>query len=408
MGFGVSSLLGFLWIWLSLPLAIYTVVETAAAILLTGWMLYKNRISLRLQKSTDRSDFIWGLLLAVSVIAFALNLVLYSRQYPHGRPDAWINWNVAARFIYLGGADWQGTFLRQFDHPDYPLFVAVTNAITWFFIGNTSTWGPIALHFAISIFTAGLLWALLYSLSDFKQATLATVVFISLPIVVDQGMRQYADLLLAYLILTAGGLTLLYFQTKESSLVTLVGLLTGLAGWAKNEGIPAIIGFSLVWLIIARMSDGGAFKRYIFGLSFPLLVIVLFKFFLAPSNDLLSAQGSSFDNLLDAERYIIILQMSGRMLWNLAGTPFPLIGLIILMVLVMGRSAARIAGTWTLGIVIAFQIAVYFSIFLLTPNDLTWHLNTSLDRLFLHVLPLAFLWLFVWLKSPQELSVKES
>ena len=404
IGFGISSLFGFLWIWLGLPLTVYVILESAVAVALTGWIFYKNRTEFHIPKMTDKTNFIWGLILAVSVLLFAINLALYSLQFPHGRPDAWINWNVAARFIYLGGADWQATFLRQWDHPDYPLFMALTNAITWVFTGNTSTWGPIAFHFIISLFTAGSLFALVNYFRDFKQASVATVLFVSLPFIVDQSMRQYADLLLAYLILAAGGLTLLYVQTKESRLAILAGVLIGLGGWAKNEGLAAIAGFTFVWILITLRTERSAFKRYMFGLAFPLLVTVLFKLFLAPSNDLLSVQGNPFDKLLDIQRYAVILREAGIMLWRLGGTPIPLIGFIILTALLVGRSVNRIPGAWTFGVLIVFQLAAYFGIFLLTPNDLTWHLNTSLDRLYLHVFPLALLWLFLWLRSPQEFS----
>lgn len=408
VGFGVSSLFGFLFIWLGLPLSVYVILESLLAAILTGWVIFKDRHAFRFLLLTDRSNLLWGILLTLGVFLFALNLALYSREFPHGRPDAWINWNVAARFIYLGGTDWQATFLRQFDHPDYPLFMAVTNAITWVFTGNTSTWGPIAFHFTISLFTAGLLFALVNFVRDFKQATLAAVAFISLPFIVDQGMRQYADLLLAYLLLAAGGLTVLYIQTKEAGLAALAGLLIGVAGWTKNEGLSAILGVTLIWLLLTFRNERSTFKNFILGLAFPLLVIALFKLFLAPSNDLISVQSSPFDKIFDLSRYTLIFKKAGIMLWEFGGMPIPLIGLIILAAVIVGRSANRTAGMWTLGALIVFQLAVYVGIFLLTPNDLTWHLNTSLDRLYLHVLPLAFLWFFIWLRSPQEFSSKES
>lgn len=406
VGFGISSLLGFLWIWAGLPLAAYVVLESLMILALAGWMFTMHRPRL---ESTDRPDPAWTLLLAAGFFLFALNLALYALQYPHGRPDAWINWNVAARFIYLGGADWRVNFLRQFDHPDYPLFMAVTNAVTWVFLQKTSTWGPIAFHFVLSICTAGLLFSLINFFRDFKQAVLGVTLFISLPFVVDQGMRQYADLLLAYLILAAGGLTLLYIRTKETSLPILTGLLIGLGGWAKNEGLPAILGVSLVWGLLAWQREARpAFRNYLFGLALPLLVIILFKLFLAPSNDLMSVGGSSLPKLLEADRYATILQTGGAMLWNLGGTPVPWIGLIILLAVFIGRSTNRTPGLWLVGIVIGFQMAVYFGIYLLTPLELVYHLNTSLDRLYMHILPLAFLWLFFWLKSPQELTSEKS
>ncbi|MFM8874757.1 MAG: hypothetical protein ACKOGC_01700 [Anaerolineae bacterium] len=409
VGFGVSALLGFLWIWAGLSLSVYAWLESIVAVILMVWLLIQNRELIRMPQIGVKQEFLWFSILALGVLFFAVNLLLYGLQYPHGRPDAWINWNVVARFIYLGGSDWQATFLRQWDHPDYPLFVPMTNAVTWVFLGNASTWGPIAFHFILSLFAIGLLFSLVNVFRDFKQSTIAVVLFASLPFIVNQGMRQYSDFLLAYLILGAGGLTLLYLHTKEQRVAVLAGLVIGLAGWAKNEGLMAIVGVSFVWaLLILKKEERPALLNYVLGLLFPMLVIALFKLFLAPSNDLMSAQGGLADKIFDIERYKIIFGDAIPMLWNLGNTPISMIGLIILTMLIVGKSKNRITGLWALAVIVLLQLAAYFGIFLLTPRDLTWHLNTSLDRLYLHVLPLAFLWLFIWLKSPQELLSKES
>lgn len=411
VGFGASSLFGFLWIWLGLPLTVYAVIETVLSLTLTVGIWIKDRNSFCFKNWTGDRSTLWGLILVAGLVLFVLNLALYARGYPHGRPDAWINWNVVARFIYLGGADWQATFLRQLDHPDYPLFMALTNALTWVFTGSDSVWSPVAFHFVISMFTAGLLLSLVNLFRDFKQAALATVVFVSLPFTVDQGMRQYADFLLAYLILAASGLTLLYFQTKDVRLAILAGCLIGLGGWAKNEGLASMLGLTLVWAWVALKKQGrAAFRNYLLGLALPLAVIVLFKQFLAPSNDLISAQGSGdlFAKILDMARHITILKEMGIMLWNFGGVPISLFGLIILAALLLGASNVRIPGSWYIVFLLAFQMLVYFAIYLLTPLDLAYHLRTSLDRLYMHVFPLALFWFFTWLRSPQEIPAKES
>jgi len=411
VGFGVSSLLGFLWIWMGFPLTIYVILETLAALILTGWTVYKNQAALRFANRTGNWFNFWGVILAVGFTLFAANLLFYARTYPHGRPDAWINWNVAARFVYLGGIDWQATFLRQLDHPDYPLFMALTNALTWVLAGTDSVWSPVAFHFVISIFTAGLLFSLINLLRDFKQAVLAAVIFISLPFTIDQGMRQYADFLLAYLLLVAGGLTLLYFQTKEIRLAILAGLSIGLGGWAKNEGLVSILGLTVIWVWLAlKKEERPAFRNYLLGLAFPFLVTVLFKLFLAPSNDLISGQvnGNSFVKLMDVTRYLTILKEMGLMLWNFGAASISLFGLIILAALLLGRSETRASGGWLIAVLGIFQLLAYFVIYLLTPLNLDYHLHTSLDRLYMHVFPLALFWFFLWLRSPQEILAKKS
>lgn len=408
IGFGLSSLFSFLWIWAGLPLAIYAILESLIAIVLVAFVFFYNRPLFTFKNTSDKTNTIWALPLAFGVFLFVVNFLLLARQYPHGLSDAWINWNVVARFISLGGANWQNTFLRQFDHPDYPLYLAMTNAITWSLIREPSAWGPVAFHFVNTFFTAGLLFSLVNRFRDFKQAALATLIFISLPFTIGQGMRQYADMLLAQIILAAGGLMLLYFQTKDGRIALLSGLFIGMAGWAKNEGLVAGIGFTTLWALITIKADRKALRDYAFGLAFPLVVVLLFKLFLAPSNDLLSGQGDLFDKLLDAERYATILKQSFITLWNLGEAPLSLFGIIILTAFILGRSLQRIPGLWMLPAIIGIQLAAYFGTYLITPQDLTWQLSTSLDRLYLHLFPLAFLWFFLWLKSPGELSSKES
>ncbi|NWF62799.1 MAG: hypothetical protein HXY38_00695 [Chloroflexi bacterium] len=407
-GFGISSLLGFLWIWAGLPLTVYAWVESIVAIILMVWLLVQNRRLLRMPQISVKQELLWSSILAAGVLFFLLNLMLYGLQYPHGRPDAWINWNVVARFIHLGGADWQATFLRQFDHPDYPLYLPMTNAITWTLIREPSTWGAIAFHFVNTFFTAGLLFSFINRFRDFKQAALATVIFISLPFTIGQGMRQYADMLLAQLILAAGGLTLLYLQTKENRLAILTGLVIGLAGWAKNEGLIAILVLTLLWVVLTVKKEKQALWKYFAGLAFPLLVVILFKLFLAPSNDLLAGQGNLLEKVLEVERYRIIAKHAFTTLWGLGDAPVSLFGIIILTAIILGRSNRGIPGLWFIPALIGILLTAYFGTYLLTPQDLSWHLNTSLDRLYLHLFPLALLWFLLWLKSPQELLSKES
>jgi hypothetical protein len=230
------------------------------------------------------------------------------------------------------------------------------------------------------------------------------MIFISLPFTIGQGMRQYADMLLAQLILAASGLTLLYLQTKESRLAILAGLTVGLCGWAKNEGLVAILGLTLLWIVLTVKKEKQALWNYFAGLAFPLLVVILFKLFLAPSNDLLAGQGNLFDKIVNVERYKIILEHAFATLWRLGDVPVSLFGIIILTAIILGRSNRGIPGLWFIPALIGILLTAYFGTYLLTPQDLSWHLSTSLDRLYLHLFPLAFLWLFLWLKSPEELS----
>ncbi len=411
-GFGVSSLLAFLWIWSGGSLDRYIFVETTAALLLTvlRWpRRYRAFCSdFPPAQKLERAAWFWRLLMGVGVLLFMFNLISVSFQFPHGRMDAWSNWNVVSRFIYLGGADWKNTFLRNFDHPDYPLMMTISNAITWAHIEKTSIWGPISFHFLVALSTAGLLFSLVNIFKGMQQASLAALFFMMQPSVAANAMSQYADFPFSYLLLAAGGALLLYFLTDDARLVLLSGFFTGLSPWMKNEGFVTVIAFTLMWGILSFQKGRFTFRNYLIGLAVPITIVILFKLFLSPPNDLLAAKRNLLEQITAMERYAIIIRSAGRTLWNLGEGPIPLIGLIILYGALAGRSGEHVAGLWTIGAVILIQLSAYFVVYLITPHDLEWHLVTSMNRLYSHVLPLAFLLFFVWIKSPQELASKES
>jgi hypothetical protein len=138
------------------------------------------------------------------------------------------------------------------------------------------------------------------------------------------------------------------------------------------------------------------------GLALPLAVVILFKIFLAPPNDLARGSENVLQKIVDFQRYALILKEAALTLWNIGGGPLNLIGVLALYGILVGGSGSRAPGLWMIGLVILFQLAAYFAIYLVTPHDLEWHLKTSFNRLILHILPLALLLFFLWVKPPPE------
>src|SRR5574338_508318 len=85
VGFGVSSLLGFMWIWAGLPLTVYAWIESIVAVILMAWLVFQNRHILHIPKIAIKQEFLWLLILAIGALFFIFNLMFYGFQYPHGR-----------------------------------------------------------------------------------------------------------------------------------------------------------------------------------------------------------------------------------------------------------------------------------------------------------------------------------
>ncbi len=411
-GMGVSSLVSFLWIWVGLDLRVYAFLETGVILFLSALTIWKRRSAVSAMFGVPRQflakiNLSWTVLVAIALLICTGEYWLYAVQNPHGRWDAWSNWNVVARFVYRGGAHWTGAFLRIYDHPDYPFLLAMTNSVTWELLPKESTRVPMLLGFLFTLCAVGLLFGLLYRLRDAKQAALAGIVLLSQPMFAYNGMTQFADMPEAFYFLASIGLLLVFLSSREKSLPILAGFLTGLSAWTKNEGLTFIASNLMVWAFISwRYSKAWMpVLNFLAGLAFPLLVIVLFKVFLAPANDLFMGR-NVLALLQDADRYVYIFQRAGPGFWNMGNGPISIVAMLMVYAFLVGRTKFSTAGLGWASLLILFQLLVYFFIYVTTPHDLEWHIRTSLGRLYLHVFPSMILLLFFWLKSPNELLVK--
>jgi hypothetical protein len=93
--------------------------------------------------------------------------------------------------------------------------------------------------------------------------------------------------------------------------------------------------------------------------------------------------------LLDAHRWATIVKRYGEAWWNAPGTIVPLILILAFALVAAGIRVEPnlrlplITGFCALGVVAATHIGAY----VVTPNALAWHLDTSVNRLALQLMP---------------------
>ena len=233
----------------------------------------------------------------------------------------------------------------------------------------------------------------------------------------QRGAWQYADVPLAFYILAAVLLMVLYdaAERPQAGLLVLSGLMAGLAAWTKNEGLllpialPAVRA-ALLWRRHGMHRGPRELLCWIIGVSPPLAMIAIEKLCLTEANDLIGNQTweASLRQLADLSRYYLIAQTLLLYALRIA-RPFAVV--LPLCVLFLGRAPHRTAGARGLAgamLVLTLQLAGYFLTYLLTPWDLQWHLTSSADRLLLQVCPLCLLILFLWLATPEEVFAQEA
>jgi hypothetical protein len=368
-------------------------------------------ILLRAVKVPGKSDAVsggsrWWWLLAGVVCVSAVAWFAYFRAVPDGDWDAWMIWNMRARFFSRAPADVARAFAPslEFSHPDYPLLVPGTVAAAWLPVGSDALWVSAIVSNVVGLACLGVVAGAVGRLRGGAAGALAGLVLFGAPFYVGQAAAQCADVpvsafvaLSASLLLWAGHETL---RGREHWALATAGFAASLAAWTKNEGLLFCLGGGLAILLPdhhrSRLAvRAGRLAWFALG-AFPvLLLLAWFKWSLPVQNDLLAASsaGSLLARATDISRYAQTARA-------IAAEPF-VVGKWNALPLALAicaawlrtsglRTGARLPGVW-----LATVLAGFFAVYVLTPHDLGWHLATSLDRLNVQLWPLAVLAAFV-------------
>jgi len=311
---------------------------------------------------------------------------------PHGEWDAWAIWNQHARFLFRGGEEWRSMLDIDWSHPDYPLLLPASVARVWAYAGRETTLGPalIAMVFGVASVT------IVMTALDVgrRRAWIAGALLLGAGAFLGQVPSQRADVplacfMVATLAVACGPTGLLTGRARPQMAALVAGATSAMAAWTKNEGLAfAVLLLLLVAIMAVRRGAGRQLLWWVAGGVPVLVTIVWFKLALAPSSSLFEGQslGIYADRLLDLDRHLAVATlMAGHLDW---GAPFavaviPLVGLTA-MCLAIGRSGVAMRLTLA---VVGLMFVTYYTVYLTTPFDLTWHVSTSFDRLLAQLWP---------------------
>jgi hypothetical protein len=376
---------------------------------------------------------IFPILFGITSISGLVSIAIAFLKEPHGKWDAWVIWNLHARFLLRGGQNWQDYLASglEWTHPDYPLLLPLSIVRMWKYAGSETVYGPILLSVLFTISVAGLLVFSLAILRGRTQGFLAGLVLMGSPYFLDLGAAQIADIPLAFFILATLVLLLLHdkFCLRQDYPLLLAGLAAALAAWTKNEGllfflVVAVAQFAWNFRSGSLQKALGRSAWFMAGALPVLAVIVFFKLKMAPATDIFSGQGlqQMLERLSDAGRYkqialayIQTLPTFTQGVVNIRegfrfnpGVPgIALLGLYMILAGIrpQGRERTALLGAFA---VLVIMLAGYFGIYAITPQDLRWHLLTSLNRLLIQLWPCAIFLCFMLARTPEQVLGKSS
>jgi hypothetical protein len=415
---GLTSSIYFLWRTIfNTPNAMYMYMcaESALFMVLGSITAYMGRRRVSIAAPAARPDsyqapgiliYVFGATLALVTVG----LVFYTLNHPHGLWDAWAIWNMKARFFVRGGSGWTEMFSPVMSgHPDYPLLIPATVARLWSGLGSETTLVPSLVAILFTLASILLLASVIAQVRGPSAGLFAGLVLMGTEYFIRHGGSQFADSPLAFYILAVFAVFVVHDHGPNYPrfMPALGGLLAGCAAWTKNEGLLFIAMFVAARLIlsIGRKRSPHYIQEltvFVAGLAPMLAVLIFFKVTYAPDNDILGGQSWQilFDRVWNASRAGITLTAFATYFWKL-GSGMMIVMLVYLLIAGIDRDSLRSMSTMTVITAIAGMLAGYFLVYLLTPHDLMWHLQTSLRRLYMQLWPSIILFIFLAARTPE-------
>ena len=418
LGLGATSIWFFLWLVICGPhRGAFIAGELALLLVLACVLMLRRQSKPQLpMMSTAPMELSWlwwvpGLAFVAALLPAVTAFIRYSAASPHGAWDAWGDWNLRARFLYLGGAHWTDVFAPRgtLPHRDYPLLLSAAVARCWTYMRSDAQRAPILIAFLFTFAIAGELLFALSLLRNRSQGLIAATVLLATPFFLILGAAQYADVPFAFYFLS----TLVLLCLHEPSLVAgnsrlaLAGAMAGLAAWTKDEGGLFLLCLLLSHFAITARGRGFAHYRreltYLLAGMLPVLaVVIFFKLRFAWHTDFVSSRGF-WHRLHDVSRYPVVFSAVWDAFLHFGAWSLSIPPLLIVYFLLVGRQrqegrvAAKVAAA-----TLALTALGYLVVYLTTPLPVQWLLLTSLTRLCIQLYPSALFLMFLFARTPEE------
>jgi hypothetical protein len=402
-GAAISSAIFFLLTWAGIANRALILSIEIVGIVIMGVLVFRAKRVVEPAAEIQRPSWIWALRIAgiVALLFAAMDFSQSITANPDGGYDAAAIWNLRARYLAGGTPSWHYAVSDKTgtNHPGYPLLLSAFVARTWILIGDPRSSTPAALAAIFGAATMALIFAGVSMLCGEILGWIALLVLAATEGFVSQASVQYADVPLSFFIL--GCIALLAVAAARewpAGIVTLAGIFAGAAVWTKNEGIPFLAFAGVVTAFRGRLRSATWFAA---GAAPLLILTVAFKFALVDGKEAMfpSTFGQAVKMILDGSRWSEIAATFGHNLWEFG---FPWAHPFLLLAVVawaFGFGKDWRSKIWLLVAPLGL-LAADIGIYLITMSGLTWHLNTSNNRVIAQVWPALLFGFFLLLRPP--------
>jgi len=370
----LCSLVYFLGLILGLP---YLIIFLLCGLLCFLAIRYLNSLAFAGQ----------GLFKPTSALILVVGIILITNRSYYlatvwGDWDAWCMWNLHTRYL-CDPVYWKGMFHNiAYDHPDYPpglpaILAFLNRGINSLGFGDQFLLITFGLHFLITLCTPLLIFLEIQG-KNLVIASLTILYFATNDFYLERGLSQYADTLLGLFLLLC--LIMIQQAKHNSKFLTPAFFFSLCMAWTKNEGLllcGVFVLFYRAYLLRTRNQ-----KLIALGTFLPLMAILIFKFFYAPGNDLVTnGQQLFWDKLIDGQRYLRAWDY-----FKHSGLDNFLVPIILVLIYLLVCMIRRTMPHKQFFLVFSCLL-LYYMVYVVTPYEQGWHLITSQVRLIHQLIP---------------------
>ena len=309
------------------------------------------------------------ILLAVAV---GICLLVLATLRPVPTWDVWSVWSLKAKGLALNGSFESPVFhdpAYAYSNPDYPTLLPSWQALAYLIAGDVTVSWPLQFQEAW-LWTMSAASILLLMTGWGSTAVLLVFGWLAAPIVVWQAMQGYADVPMALLLVV--GTLVLWRGKAERNAQFVGGVLMAGAALTKHEGLAmaiVVMGCLLVgqrpWRLVS-IAPGIVLAAWL-----PWYVFIKvhgLSNYIANAGNLRELPGRA------AGRLPVILTSIVREL--LSPIQWGVLGLACVLILALHHRRIELR----LGICVLLSLVLVVGVYLLTPYEVTSHINTSLSR----------------------------
>ncbi len=380
IGLGFVSIQMFLYSLLKIPWSSFNII--VPWIFVIAYSIYKTPLDfkfLNVKNTLNKKNFLWKLFTVLSILLLIF-VFFEAILRPLSAWDGWAIWLLKGKMFYLDGYVNPNVYLMLKDNYAYTINLSVSFIYT--LIGYPNDRAVLLVFYCFYLMTGISLYFSIKKNSSKTIAALFTFLFLSTQNILRHGGRWeagYADLALGFYIFLTVMSFFNYLSKKNNSSLILVIILMSITSLVKEEGMffSFIIFLTLLYAEIKHKKTKHILTSFIY--LIPLLIWQVFKYVNGISFHYLYTQFSfQLSRVLDALKYMIY-ELFNFKNWNILWILF----IVSIFKLNFKKKESIIF------FIILIQLFMYFMVFLISPHAPQQHILNVMNRLLLHLAPLA-------------------